>query len=385
MKTKKHQNKKIYPLARPYIGEDEERLVLEVLRSGTLSMGQKTEQFEKEFARFCGTKYACAVSSGTAGLHMALIAAGIGPGDEVITTPFSFIASANSILYVGAKPVFVEIDPLTYNIDANKIEAAITKKTKAILPVHIFGQAAEMDLIMKLAKKYKLKVIEDACESLGAKYNKKNVGTFGDMAVIAFYPNKQMTTGEGGMVITNSKKYYEMCVSLRNQGRPYSSSLWHSKGGSWLTHARLGYNYRMDEMSAAVGLAQIRKIKFLINKRVEIAKWYSEFLKPLSNVLQIPMVDLKNTHTWFLYVVLIKAGKAKRDQIISQLAERGISTKPYLPSIHLAQFYKKLYGFKLGDFKISERVSSTALALPIYIGLTKEDIKYICEQLALLI
>ncbi len=382
---KKIKDKKIYPLAKPYIGKDEEKLVLEVLRSGVLSMGGKTDIFEKEFAQFADTKYACAVSSGTAGLHMALIAAGIGPGDEVITTPFSFIASANSILYVGARPVFVEIDPLTYNIDANKIEAAITAKTKAILPVHIFGQAADMDLIMKLARKYKLKVIEDACESLGATRNGKKVGTFGDMAVVAFYPNKQMTTGEGGMVITNSKEYYEMCVSLRNQGRPYSSSFWHSKGGSWLTHARLGYNYRMDEMSAAVGIAQIRKIKFLIDERIKIANLYSKALKGLENILQIPMVGENNMHTWFLYVVLIKAGKIKRDQLIARLGERGISTKPYLPSIHLAQFYKKLYGFKLGDFEISESVSNTALALPIYIGLTEKDIKYICEQLVLLI
>ncbi|MEK7164636.1 MAG: DegT/DnrJ/EryC1/StrS family aminotransferase, partial [Patescibacteria group bacterium] len=256
-----------YPLAKPYLGKAEEQAATEVLRSGILSIGSKVREFEKQFAKKIGTKYACAVSSGTAGLHLTMIAAGIGPGDEVITTPFSFIASANCIIYVGAKPVFVDIDPQTYNIDPQKIEAKITKRTKAIVVVHIFGQSADMESIMAIAKKYKLKIIEDACESIAAQYQGKRTGTFGESAVFAFYPNKQMTTGEGGMIVTDSKKIYELCCSLRNQGR--------ADNMQWLDHQLLGYNYRLDEMSAAIGLVQLKKLDSMIKERQKIAAWYS--------------------------------------------------------------------------------------------------------------
>ncbi|MDO8594526.1 MAG: DegT/DnrJ/EryC1/StrS family aminotransferase [bacterium] len=368
-----------YPLAKPNIGKKEEQYVLEVLRSGVLSMGPKVDEFEKRFARFVGAKYAVAVSSGTAGLHLALIGAGIGDGDEVITSPFSFVASANSILFVGAKPVFVDIDPVTYNIDPKKIEAAITKKTKAILVVHILGQAADMDAIMTIAKKHKLKVIEDACESIGATYEKgergrkegkgKMVGTFGESAVFAFYPNKQMTTGEGGMVVTSDEKLYHEFRSLRNQGR--------SEHREWLDHERLGYNYRLDEMSAAVGLAQLERIEFLINERRKVAECYNAFLKDYGSEVQIPRTAEGNTHTWFVYVVLIK--ERERNAVIAALAEQGIAAKPYFPSIHLFSFHRKRFGFKEGDFPVSESVSREALALPLYIGLTKKDISIICQ------
>lgn len=361
-----------YPIAKPYITKREKELVLEVLNSGNLSLGPKYLEFEKQFAKKIGTKYACAVSSGTAGLHLAMIAAGIGPGDEVITSPFSFIASANCVLYVGAKPVFVDVDPITYNLDPSKIEKKVTEKTKAILVVHIFGQAADMSQISKIAKKHKLKIIEDACESICAKYAGRNVGTFGESAVFAFYPNKQMTTGEGGMIVTNSKKIYKFCSSLRNQGR--------SENMQWLDHKYLGYNYRMDEMSAALGLAQLENLDYMISQRRKIANLYTKYLSKHADMIQIPRVGKSNIHTWFVYVINIKSPKILRNKVISQLAIEGVSSKPYLPSIHLFDFYKKKFKYKKGDFPISEMISDSSLALPFYIGPKEDDIKYISNK-----
>lgn len=363
-----------YPLARPYIGAKEKTEVLKVLDSGSLSLGPVYQKFEKAFAKALGIKYACAVSSGTAGLHLALIAAGIKAGDEVITTPFSFVASANAILYVGAKPVFVDIDPLTYNLDPSKIEKKINKKTRAILVVHIFGQAADMESILRIAKTYNLLIIEDACESLMATYKGKKVGAFGQAAVFAFYPNKQMTTGEGGMIITNNKKVYELCSSLRNQGR--------KQGDKWLNHSYLGYNYRLDEMSAALGLTQLKKISYLIRKRQEITSWYSQAIKPYSEIIQAPRIGQERSHTWFVYVIKFKNKKIDRDEVITKLEKTGIFTKPYLPSIHLFSFYKKLFNYKKGDFPIAEEISRSSLALPLYIGLKKKDCFYIVKKLA---
>lgn len=363
---------KSYPIAKPYITKKEEQYVLEVLRSGMLSIGPKVKEFESLFAKFVGTKYACAVSSGTAGLHLALLAAGVGPGDEVITSPFSFIASANAILYVGAKPVFVDIDPETYNLDPEKVEKAITKKTKALLPVHIFGQSADMTSLMKIAKKHKLKVVEDACESLGALHRGKQAGTFGESGIFAFYPNKQITTGEGGMIVTNSKKVYDLCNSLRNQGR--------GDNMQWLDHVRLGYNYRLDELSSAVGVAQMEKIDFLLAERQKIAGWYEKYLTPYKDLITVPATAHYNTHTWFVYVVQVPK-KVKRDMLIKRLAKAGVSTKPYLPSIHLAEFYKKLFGYKVGNFPVTEEISARSLALPFYIGLTERDVKEITKRL----
>ena len=371
-------NQKKFPLAKPYIGKKEEQYVLEVLRSGVLSIGPKIKAFEKNFAEFIGVKYACAVSSGTAGLHLTMIAAGIKKGDEVITSPFSFIASANSILYMGAKPVFADIDPATYNIDPAKIEEKITKKTKAILAVHIFGQPADMDPIIKIAKKHNLKIIEDACESIGASYKGKKAGTFGESAVFAFYPNKQITTGEGGMIVTDDEKLIKLFRSLRDQGR--------SENMQWLDHDHLGYNYRMDELSAAVGLAQLEKIDFLIKERQKIAGWYNKLLSKHPELFQIPAEKKGNIHTRFLYVVLLKNKSGReRDEIIGEMASAGISTKPYFPSIHFFNFYKKLFDHKVGDFSISESVSNRALALPFYIGLKEPDVKHICDKLVKII
>ena len=367
---------KNYPIAKPYITTRDKEAVAAVLNTDNLSLGPKYQEFEKKFAKKLGAKYACAVSSGTAGLHLVMLACGIGAGDEVITTPFSFVASANCILYVGAKPVFVDIDPLTYNIDPRKIEKKITKKTKAILVVHIFGQPADMKPIMAIAKKYKLRIIEDACESIEAKYHGRNVGIFGEAGVFAFYPNKQMTTGEGGMIVTDSKKIYEICDSLRNQGR--------AKNDQWLNHKYLGYNYRLDEMSAALGITQLEKLDFMIKKRRQIAGWYNQLLESKNDIIQAPLTAERNTHAWFVYVVKLKNKKINRNLLIKNLKKIGIGTKPYLPSIHLFDFYKERFGYKPGDFPIAEEMSACSLALPIYIGLTFADCKAELSRLLLL-
>ncbi|MEK7473240.1 MAG: DegT/DnrJ/EryC1/StrS family aminotransferase [Patescibacteria group bacterium] len=362
---------KTYPVGLPSIGPEEERAVLEALRSGYLSLGPKLAEFEKRFAETIGTKYACAVNSGTSGLHLSMIAAGIGPGDEVITTPFSFIASANCVLYVGATPVFVDIDPKTSNMDVTKIEAAITDKTKAILVVHIFGQTCDMDPIMDIAKRRNLIVIEDACESVLASYKGRKAGTFGQSAVFAFYPNKQMTTGEGGIVVTDDERVYKLCKSLANQGR--------AENMQWLDHQYLGYNYRMDEMSAALGVEQLKKLPSFIVARKEIAAWYDEAFATSGSEIVTPFVPPENDHTYFVYVVQLPE-RAHRDKMIGLLKEPGVMSKPYLPSIHLFSFYRERFGFKDGDFPVSESVSRRSLALPIYVGLTQADVREIVAR-----
>ena len=291
-------------------------------------------------------------------------------GDEVITSPFSFISSSNCLLYEKVKPVFIDIEDKTFNMDPNKIEEAITKRTKAILVVHIFGQTADMDPILKIAKKYKLKVIEDACESLGSTYSGKMAGTFGDVGTYAFYPNKQMTTGEGGIIITNKKNIYEICKSLRNQGR--------NNQGDWLIHERLGYNYRMDEMSAALGITQLKKIDWMINEKKIIAALYNRYLVNVKDII-VPMTGEKRTHSWFVYVIRIQNGK--RNFIMKKLSRIGIQTKPYLPVIHLQPFMKKMFSYKKGDYPVAEKISSETLALPFYIGLRETEILFITNEI----
>ena len=362
-----------YAIAKPIIGRAEAEAVLRVLKSGTLALGPELKAFEQEFARTIGTRHAVAVSSGTAGLHLALLAAGIGPGDEVITSPFSFIASANAILYVGATPVFVDVDPVTFNLDPQKVAAAVTPRTKAILPVHIFGQAADMTAVMQVAQTHGLVVVEDACESVLATHAGKRVGAFGQSAVFAFYPNKQMTTGEGGMVVTNDDRVAETCRSLANQGRVPNLQ--------WLDHQVLGYNYRMDEMSAAIGRVQLRRLPALIAARQRVAAWYdAEIARQLPQV-RMMRTATGNTHTYFVYVVQTPAVGAKRDDLIRRLDADGVQTKPYLPCIHLFSFYRDRFGFKTGDFPIAERVSEASIALPFYPTLTQQDVSVIVNRL----
>lgn len=358
------------PIAKPYIDDFDRQIVIKVLESNFLSGGPNLRVFENDFAKFLGIPFACAVSSGTAGLHLAVKALGIGEGDEVITTPFSFIASSNCLLYERAKPVFVDIEETTFNIDSKKIEAAITKKTKAILVVHIFGQTAQMDEILKIAKKHKLKVIEDACESLGATYEGKMAGTFGDIGVFAFYPNKQMTTGEGGMIVTRFKRYLNLCKSLRNQGR--------NDGDKWLESDILGYNYRLDEMSAALGISQLKKLNWMTEKRREIVTQYNN---QLANIhwIKTPEVGPNRTHTWFVYVIRVKNGK--RNALMRRLFNKGIQTRNYLPSIHLQPFMKKSFNYREKMFPVAEEVSGETVALPLFVGLKPNDIKYICDEI----
>ncbi len=357
-------------IAKPYIDKEDIDGVVKVLKSGWLSLGPKYKEFEQKFKKYVGMKYACSVSSGTAALHLGIRAIGLKSGDEVITSPFSFVASSNCLLYENVKPVFVDIEEETFNMNPLLIEQVITKKTKAILPVHIFGQSAQMDKIVKISQKYRLKILEDSCESLGATYKGKMVGTTGDIGTYAFYPNKQMTTGEGGMVVTNSKEVYELCDSLRNQGR--------GKSKEWLEHIRLGYNYRMDEMSASLGVTQLKKLDWMIEQKRKIASWYNKALKNIPEV-EIPQVGPNRTHSYFVYVIRIKNGK--RNKLMNTLSKIGIQTKPYLPVIHLQPFMKKLFRFKKGDFPIAEYVSSETLALPFYIGLTIKNIHYISDSI----
>jgi perosamine synthetase len=366
---------KSIPLSSPDITYKEVKIINQVLSTSILSLGPKIKEFEKKVANFIGTKYAVAVNSGTSGLHLCIRSLDIKEGDEVITTPFSFIASANCILFERAKPVFVDIDEKTLCIDPNKIEEKITKKTKAILPVHIFGHPCEMDKIMEIANKYSLAVIEDACEAFGSEYKGKKVGTFGNAAVFAFYPNKQITTGEGGVIVTDDEKIAKLCQSMRNQGR--------GEGNSWFQHIRLGYNYRMSEIEAALGIAQMERIKEILNKRERVAKFYNKRLSKIYGI-KIPYIAPNVRMSWFVYVIRLDEkifSREDRDIIIKELENRGINCRNYFPSIHLESFYVEEFGFKRGDFPISEKVSDSTIALPFYNNLTEKEVIYICDSL----
>lgn len=360
------------PLSGPDITELEVELVNQVLKTPYLSMGPMIERFEKAVAAYIGKRYAVGVSNGTSGLHLCIKAAGIGPGDEVITTPFSFIASANCILYEGGSPVFVDINPLTLNIDAERIEEKIRPQTKAILPVHVFGQPCEMDRIMEIAARHGLKVVEDACEAVGAEFDGKKVGSFGDSAVFAFYPNKQMTTGEGGVIVTDDEEWLRLFRSLRNQGR--------DENGTWLNHVRLGYNYRLNEMSSALGLAQLERIDELLAKRARVASWYNERLTRVEGV-SIPYVSPKATRmSWFVYVIRLLSS-VKRDEVMEELEGHGIPARPYFTPIHLQPFYVQKFGYKVGDFPITEEVSRRTLALPFFSKLGEAEVDFVCRTL----
>jgi len=358
------------PIASPFIDQADKKAVMQVLDSRWLSLGPRHIEFEEKFAKYLGVKYGCSVANGTCGLHVAVKALGLKAGDEVITSPFSFISSTNCLLFEGVKPVFVDVDETTYNLRPDLIEAKITKKTKAILTVDIFGQSANMKPIKALAKKYKLKILEDACESLGSTYQDQQTGSLADISVFAFYPNKQMTTGEGGMVISNSKKLIELCKSLRNQGRDANNN--------WLKHVRLGFNYRLDEMSAALGISQLDKLDWMIKQKQKIANWYSAEFINFSQVIT-PQIASGNTHSWFVYVIRVPS--SSRNKLINHLEKKGIQTKPYLPVIHLQPYIKKQFGFKRGDFPVAEKISSQTIALPLFIGLKKEQVKLITEEI----
>lgn len=358
-------------LSYPDLTEQEIEAVVAVLSSQYLSMGPRVSQFEYEFAVYLGRKYAIAVNSGTSGLHLAVKSLGIGKGDEVITSPFSFIASSNCLLYEGAQPVFADIDPISLNINPDLIERSITKKTKAILPVDVFGYPAEMEQIVFLAQKYGLAVIEDACEALGSTINRRLSGTMGELAVFSFYPNKQITTGEGGMIVTDDEKLALLCKTMRNQGRV--------EDGLWLTHRMLGYNYRLDEMSAALGIVQLTRLDEIIKKREKIARLYEQKLGSY-DWLTLPPRQENIEQSWFVYVIRLDS-TINRDAVMQVLQEEGIGCRPYFSPIHLQPFYKSLFGYREGQFPITEEVSRSTLALPFHNRLTEKEIDYVAKTL----
>jgi perosamine synthetase len=350
-------------LSAPWIDERDEELVLEVLRSGWLSLGPTGPRLEAMFADAVDAPYAAAVSSGTAGLHLCMRLAGVGPGDEVITSSYSFVASANCAIYEGATPVFADIDPRTFNLDPAAVEAAITPRTKAIVAVDIFGYPCELDELSELCEQYGLALVEDACEALGARYKGRAIGSHGHPAVWAFYPNKQITTGEGGAVTTHDEHQHELLVSLRNQGRLETSS--------WLQHGRLGFNYRLDDISAALGIGQLEKLDRILAARNGVAAVYADLLADADVELPLPD-DADHERSWFVYVVKLPAG-VDRDGVMRTLANDGIATAPYLPSIHLQSYMRERYGFREGMLPVSEDCSARTIALPFHSRLERED------------
>lgn len=343
-----------------------------VLSTPWLSMGPQIDAFERAFATQVGVRHAVGVNSGTSGLHLTMIAAGVSDGDEVITPSFSFIASANCVLYERGKPVFVDIDPLTGNLDPSLVAGAITDRTKAIIAVHAFGQPADMDPILAVAREYGLYVIEDACEAIGAEYKGRRAGTLADAAVFAFYPNKQMTTGEGGMIVTDNDEWAALYRSLRNQGRDVFDG--------WLNHTRLGYNYRMDEMSAALGLAQLQRIEELLQKRARVAEWYNERIDEIPG-LQKPYIAPTTTRmSWFVYVIRCADG-IDRNRLIEHLKGQGVPSRAYFTPIHLQPFYQERFGWRRGDLPNTEKAGDTFLALPFSGVMTEQQVNYVCEKL----
>lgn len=362
------------PLSRPDVTEREIERVVEVLRSPNLSLGPTLRRFEEAFAAYLGRRHAVAVNSGTSGLFLSLLSLGIGPGDEVITTPFTFIASATSIMMTGARPVFVDIDPGSLNIDPPRIEAAVTGRTKAILPVEIFGNPAGFDRVCDVAQRHHLPVVEDSCEALGSALHGRKAGTFGTISTFGFYPNKQITTGEGGMIVTDRRDLAEVCVSLRNQGR--------GAAGGWLAHERLGYNFRLSDINCALGLAQLTRIEEIKAQRRQVAAWYREMLAAEDRLL-VPNDAPGGETSWFVFVVQLAEpyGLERRDRVLQEMDRQGIQVSNYFPPVHLQPFIAAQYGHARGDFPVAESVGGRTIALPFYNRLTQDEIAIICGVL----
>ncbi|HWB68599.1 MAG TPA: DegT/DnrJ/EryC1/StrS family aminotransferase [Solirubrobacterales bacterium] len=361
------------PLARPDLGPREEELVLEVLRSGRLSLGPMGERFERAFAEWLGVEDAVAVSSGTAALHLGVRALGWGAGGEVLTSPFSFVASANCLLYEGVRPVFCDIDPETLNLDPQAAAAAVSEGTVGILPVHIFGYPAAMPELEALAREHGLGLLEDACEALGAVDREGvAVGARGNLATFAFYANKQLTTGEGGMVIPSGTELATRLRSERNQGRAADMG--------WLDHGGLGFNYRLSDVAAAIGVAQLEKLGRMLEDRKRVARLYAEGLAGIEGLRTPSAGREEETRSWFVYTVGLPSG-VDRDATISRLAERGVASKGYLPCIHLFPHLREL-GYREGQFPVAEEVSSRSLALPFHGALSEGEVARVCVELA---
>ncbi len=357
------------PLAKPVLGPEEERRVVEVLRSGRLSLGPRVPAFEAAFAARVGAAHACAVSSGTAGLHLALRAVGVQDGDEVVTSPFSFVASANVALYERARPVFADIDPITLCIDPDAAAAAVTERTRALLPVHIFGWPADMPALERLG----LPIVEDACEALGAVHaDGIPVGGRGHPAVFGFYANKQLTTGEGGIITLADAALKERIDAERNQGR--------APDMGWLDHDRLGFNYRLTDLACALGLAQLERLDAMLADRARVAGWYRAALAGIEG-LGLPCPDAGgNVRGWFVFVVQLPRG-VERDAVVRALAQRGVQSKPYLPAIHLMSFYRERFGHREGEFPVCEDVAARSLALPFFPAMSEGQVARVAEEL----
>jgi perosamine synthetase len=381
------------PLSRPDIGEREIEYVMHVLRSGKLSLGPCVAEFEHAFAEYVGTRYAIATNSGTSALHLCVRALGIGAGDEVLTTSFSFVASVNCLLYEKAMPVFVDIDPATMNIDPEEIHKTIlaeyrwdrsksrhinrrTGRTlKAILPVHVFGQPCDMRPILEIARQLNLAVLEDACEALGAEYCGQPVGTFGDAAVFAFYPNKQITTAEGGMIVTDSPQIAGDCRSMRNQGRDEHSE--------WLSHVRLGYNYRLSDLHCALGLAQLERISELLDTRARAAASYSRRLAGLPGLI-LPAISSRDNRSWFAYVIRLAGteSRSRRDMLMQYLRDRGIACQAYFPPIHSQPYFLEICDAPERELVQTEAAAESCVALPLFSRMTEEQITEVCDAVS---
>jgi perosamine synthetase len=359
------------PLSSPDITDREVSAVADVLRSDRLSLGPKLREFEQAVATRAGRAFGVGVNSGTSGLHLCLLAMGVGPGDEVITTPFSFIATTNVIFMVGARPVFVDIDPHSYNADPHAIETAITPRTKAILPVEVFGNTAHFDTYEQIARAKGIGMLEDCCEALGGALEGRPAGNFGEAGVFAFYPNKQITTGEGGMIVTDDERIRDLCVSMRNQGRDTSD---------WLSHARLGYNYRLSELAAALGVIQMERLDEILAKRREVARMYDDALASVDGVVLPPMADRERA-SWFVYVIRLVDGcpAGKRDEVMHRLRGQGIGCNSYFVPIHLQPFVRERLGTGPGDFSQTERVAERTLALPFFSDMSAEQVERVVK------
>ncbi len=370
------KDNKIIPYFKPTIEREEIDEVVDTLKSGWITTGPKTKRFEEDFNRYIGSKHSVAVNSCTAALHIALVAAGIKEGDEVITTPFTFASTAEVICYLKAKPVFVDIKEDTYNINPDKIEEKITNKTKAIIPVHYGGQPCDMDKIMAIAKKYNLKVIEDAAHAVGAEYKEKKIGTIGDITAFSFYATKNMTSAEGGMATTGDDKYAKKMRILSLHG--ISKDAWkrYSDEGSWYYEIlMLGYKYNMTDIQAAMGIHQLKKLERFNKKREMLAEIYN---KEFSEIEEIKLRKIKDDvkNVWHLYTIRLDQS---RNQFIEELKKRGVGTSVHFIPLHLHPFYKQTLGYKEGDFPVAERVYANIISLPLYSGMNENDVRYVID------
>ncbi|MDQ7006506.1 MAG: DegT/DnrJ/EryC1/StrS family aminotransferase [Acidobacteriota bacterium] len=362
-------------LACPDVGPEEIAAVVEVLEDQHLSLGPRLEAFEQAMARYVGTREAVAVSSGTAALHMLVHALGWGPGDEVVTTPFSFISSSNCLLFEGVRPVFADIDPVTWDMDPAAAEAAIGPRCRGLLPVHVFGRPCPMPRYMEIARRHDLQVIEDSCEALGSRIGGRMAGAFARAGCFAFYPNKQITTGEGGMVVTDDRELAATLRSLRNQGR--------GADGTWLSHERLGWNYRIPDILCALGLVQLRRLESFIERRQKVYELYAQALGEVEGIILPPPATAEQRISWFVYVIALEEGsdRERRGRVLDALRARGIGCRNYFAPIHLQPFYRERFGLREGMFPVTESVAARTIALPFHTRLDEGQVGRVAEAL----